>query len=114
MVTKVIKKDSLAKYTWTQTKESLTLSFAIKNVALKNIDVMIADLVLKVNVPSIRFFAVIDFPLAIDFESSRNRSQLTDESLEVFLIKAEAQMWDDVQVRTLPPAELNERRNASI
>jgi hypothetical protein len=74
MVTKITRKESLAKYTWTQTKESLTLSFPIKNVALKNIDVMIADLVLKVNVPSIRFFAVIDFPLAIDFEAARNRS----------------------------------------
>jgi hypothetical protein len=74
MVTKVYKKDALAKYTWTQTKESLTVSFPIKNVALKNIDVMIADLVLKVNVPSIRFFAVIDFPEEVDFENARNRS----------------------------------------
>jgi dyslexia susceptibility 1 candidate gene 1 protein len=74
MVTKVTKKESLGKYTWTQTKESLTVSLPIKNVALKNIDVMIADLVLKVNVPSIRFFAVIDFPHEVDFESARNRS----------------------------------------
>ena len=62
------------KYTWTQTKESLTFSFPIRQVALKNIDILIADLVLKVNVPSIRFFAAIDFPFPIDFESTRNRS----------------------------------------
>lgn len=87
MNSKVIKKEAVAKYTFSQTKESLIISFPIKNVALKNIDIMISDLVLKVNVPSIRFFAVIDFPNYIDFESQRNRSQLLDDSLEVFLMK---------------------------
>lgn len=74
MVTKITKKEALAKYTWTQTNDTLTIAFPIRNVALKNIDVMISDFVLKVNVPSIRFFAVIDFPFEVDFESSKNRS----------------------------------------
>ena len=74
MSTKVYRKESLAKYTWSQTQEALTISFPIKSVALKNIDIMISDLVLKVNVPSIRFFAVIDFPEEVDFDSARNKS----------------------------------------
>lgn len=77
---------------------------------------MISDLVIKVNVPSIRFFAVIDFPNPVDFESPRNRSQLLDDSLEVFLMKKDSAqaLWTEIQLSSLPTVELNTRRNESI
>lgn len=40
---------------------------------MKNIDVFYTDILLKVNVPSIRYIAIIDFPLEVDFTSSKNR-----------------------------------------
>ena len=57
---------------------------------LKNIDILYTDNFVKVNVPSIKYISIIDFPHAIDYENPKNRVQLRDESLDVHLIKAEA------------------------
>ena len=53
----------------------------------KDVDVLYAEYVLKVNVPAIRYVQIIDFPFPIDFTNPQNRVQLTDDSLEVYLIK---------------------------
>lgn len=82
------------KYTWSQTDDSVTIHFPIKNVSLKNIDVLYTDIFLKINAASIKYFTVIDFPCEVDYENSRNRIQLLDERLEVFLIKKETVHWD--------------------
>lgn len=49
---KVLIKKQEEKFQWSQTEESLTISFPIKNVLLKNIDILYTDNFLKVNVPS--------------------------------------------------------------
>ena len=87
MSTKVYIRKNEDKFSWTQTEESLTISFPIKNILLKSIDILYTDLFIKVNVPTIKYICIIDFPFAIDYENSRNRVQLHDESLDVFLIK---------------------------
>lgn len=64
---KVIIKRQEEKYQWSQTEDSLTIYFPMKNVLLKNIDVLYTDLLLKINANSIKYFAVIDFPHEIDY-----------------------------------------------
>ena len=65
---------------------------------MKNIDVMIADLVLKVNVKSTKYVQIIDFPFPVDFANSQNRTQLLDDSLEIFLMKKDlnTEMWPEL------------------
>ena len=113
---KVTIKKSEGSFKWSQTKESLTISLPIRNVLMKNIDITIADLVLKVNVSSIKYVQIIDFPFPVDFASSQNRTQLLDDSLEVFLMKKDlnTEMWPELQLSGLNGKELTERRNESF
>ncbi len=85
---KVTIKPSEGKYTWSQTNEAITISLPVRNVLLKNIEVVYTDLVLKVNVRSLNYIQVIDFPFEVEFENPLNKVQLTDSNLEVFLIKS--------------------------
>lgn len=85
---KVIVKPSEGKYKWSQTLEAITVTLPVRNVLLKNIEILYTDLVLKVNVTSINYVQVIDFPHEIDFTNPGNKVQLTDTNLEVFLIKS--------------------------
>ena len=48
-------KNSGPAYQWSQTDESLTISLPVRNVARKDVDVMFAELVLKVNVTKNRY-----------------------------------------------------------
>jgi hypothetical protein len=70
---KVIIKKQEDKYQWSQTDESISIYFPVKNVLLKNIDVVFTAHFLKVNVTSIKFIAVIDFPYEIDYENPKNK-----------------------------------------
>ena len=62
-------KQSADGYDWSQTKESLSISLPVRNVLMKNVEVTIADLCLKVNVTTIRYVKIIDFPFPIDHAS---------------------------------------------
>ena len=106
-------KKSEAGYRWSQTDESLTISLPVRNVNRKEIDVLYAELCLKVNVTKIRFIQIIDFPFPIDFTSVQNKVQLTDDSLEVFLMKKDINVapWPELQLSGLNQKELTERRN---
>jgi hypothetical protein len=84
---KVTVKPSEGRYKWSQTPETITISLPVKNVLLKNVEVLYSDLCLKVNAPKINYVEVIDFPAEVEFDSSLNKVQLTDVSLEIFLIK---------------------------
>ena len=86
---KVIIKKQEDKFQWSQTNESLTIYLPIKNVLLKNIDVLITSTFLKVNAPSIHYICVIDFAQSIDHEHPQTKVTLLDEKLEVILFKAE-------------------------
>ena len=116
MMKKTTLKKSAGAYSWTQTKDSITVSLPVRNVALKNIHVQWTDLCLKVNVPSIRYIQVVDFPFPVDFTDPKNRVQLLDSSLDVFLIKKDlnTELWPEVQLTGLSGKELTERRNESI
>jgi hypothetical protein len=63
---------------------------------MKNVEVVYSDLCLKVNVPKINYVEVLDFPFEVDFDSALNKVQLTDSSLEVFLVKSVPQTWPEL------------------
>lgn len=73
MSTKITIKKKEEKFTYTQTDESLSLYFPVRNVNLKAIDVLFTPDFLKINVSTIKYFAVVDFILPIDNENARNR-----------------------------------------
>lgn len=114
MQKKVTLKRKEEKFEWTQSEESVTISFPIRNVLMKNVDVVTTDLLLKVNVSSIRFFAVVDFDKEIEWENPKNKTQLLDSSLEVYLIKKIPEMWENILVQGLSKEELTARRNESL
>ena len=91
-------KKSQAGFSWSQTDDSLSITLPVKGVTRKEVDVLFAEYVLKVNVPSQRYIQIIDFPFPIDFASTENRVQLTDSSMEVFLIKKDVNVapWTEL------------------
>jgi len=93
----------------------LNITVPIKNVLLKQIDVLFTGLFLKINAPSVKFLLVIDLLNEVDFENLRNRIQLLDDKLEIFLIKKEAGLhWDTLSIRDLDKKEIKERRDESL
>ncbi len=111
---KVTVKPSEGRYKWSQTQDAITVSLPVKNVLLKNVEVIFSDLCLKVNVPKINYIEVIDFPFEVEFDSSLNKVQLTDVSLEVFLVKKVPEQWSELQFSGLKGPELTKRRNDSL
>lgn len=89
---------SQAGYSWSQTDDSLTISLPVKNVTRKEVDVIFAEYVLKVNAPKQKYVQIIDFPFPIDYTSNQNNVQLTDSSMEVFLMKKDTNVapWTEV------------------
>lgn len=81
---------------------------------MKNVEVVISDVCLKVNVPKINYVQVVDFPHEIDFEHAGNRVQLTDEGLDVYLHKVDPNNWNELQMSGISGAELTARRLASL
>jgi hypothetical protein len=66
-----------------------------------------------VNATTIKYIAIIDFPHLIDYENPKNRVQLLDEKLEVFLMKSSESrsLWDKIQVDNLSREEIAKRRD---
>ena len=112
---KIIIREGNDKYKWSQTDESISIHLPIKNVLLKQIDILYTDYLLKVNATSIKYFAAIDFAHEIDFMNAKNRVQLTDGRLEVFLTKKVANnSWTSLEIKGLTKQELMTRRSESV
>jgi hypothetical protein len=112
---KVTIKNGSSKYEWTQTDESICVYIPIKNVLLKNIDIFYTECMIKINATSIKFISIIDFPQHIDYEHLKNRVQLLDNRLEVFLMKKiEGVTWDSLEIQGLSKKQVMDRRNKSI
>ena len=114
MSAKVTTMPSAGKYKWSQTNESITIQLPVKNVLLKHCEVVYSDLCMKANVRSINYVQVIDFPHEIDFDSPLNKVQLTDTTLDVFLLKKVPEHWDELQYTGLKGPMLTQRRNESL
>jgi hypothetical protein len=83
-------------------------------VSLKSVDVLYTPDFIKINVPTIKYFAVVDFANEVDYENPRNKVQLYDEGLEVYLIKAHVGNWPEIQIRSMTREELIKRREESL
>ena len=116
-VSKVIIKEGSNKVTFQQTDEAVLVRLPIKNVLLKQIDIFYSDLVLKVSAQSIKYFQAVDFLHEIEHRSPKNRVQLLDTCLEVYLVKKQQGVkWDSLEpaAGTFSRKELFDRRQASI
>ena len=113
-MSRIYTKPSEGKFKWSQTAESLSISLPVKNVLMKHVEVLYTDLVLKVNVPKIKYVQVIDFPFAIEFESLSNKVTLTDDCLEIYLMKVIPEQWSELQFTGISGPELTLRRNDSL
>ncbi len=87
MSRKVVIKRQEDKFQWSQTEDSLTFYLPLKNVLLKNIDVLLTRDFIKVNAPSIRYICVIDLASTIDYEHPSTKVTLLDEKLEINVFK---------------------------
>ena len=114
-LSKVTIKEGQDKVQFSQTDEAISIFLPMKNVLLKQISLLYTDLCLKVNVKTTKYVALIDFLHEIDFKSPKNRVQLLDGRLEVYLIKAKSNVkWTHLQVQGLSRQEVIKRRNASL
>jgi hypothetical protein len=116
MSRKVIIKRQEDKFQWSQTEESLTFYLPLKNVSLKNIDVLITRDFIKVNASSIRYICVIDLLTNIDYEHPSTKVTLLDEKLEinVFKLADDRRIWETAMIQGLTKDEVRVRREASL
>jgi hypothetical protein len=82
---------------------------------MKNVDVFYTECMLKVNATSIKFVAIIDFAHDIDYNHPKNRTQLLDNRMEVFMMKKqEGITWENLELQGMTKQQLMEKRNKSI
>jgi hypothetical protein len=91
----------------------------VRNVLLKNIDVLITKDFLKVNAPSIKYIQVIDFALPVNPEHPSTKVTLHDDKLEINLFKLGTEtetpkLWDHVQAFGLSKEDLRLKREESL
>jgi hypothetical protein len=100
-ISKVTIKKGDSKYDWFETDENILIKLPIKNVLLKQIDILYTDLMLKINARSIKYLSIIDFKYKIDYLNPKNRVQLIDNKLEVFLKKATpGAKWNELEINS--------------
>ena len=116
MSRKVIIKRQEDKFQWSQTEDSLTFFLPLKNVSLKNVDVLITKDFIKVNASSIRYICVIDLASSIDYEHQSTKVTLLDEKLEINVFKPqdEHRIWETAMIYGLTKDEIRVRREASL
>ena len=79
-------------YTWDQTQDSVTISIPFKGKSLKNVDIFLAESVIKVSHPPF----LIDLTLAKEVEVARCRALRRSSFLYIHLQKLEPGLWDDL------------------
>ena len=113
--TKVTIKKHQPQFQWAQTPDTLSLSFPVRNIVLKHIDLLMTSLFLKLNISSLKLICVIDFQHPIDYEHASNCTQLLDDRLEITLQKRDkGVVWEGAQVEGVSKEELKRRREDSL
>ena len=80
-------------YTWTQTADSVTITIPMKRVPASKVDVYLSETFVKINAAPIKLVIALDLLKPIAYQSSKNRIQMRDDGLEVYLLKAEPADW---------------------
>lgn len=82
---------------------------------MKNVDVFVSDVLLKVNAQVIKFFVAVDFLYEVDHKNPKNKFQLLDDRLEVLVHKkVPGRSWSSLEILNQTKQELMQRRNESI
>ncbi len=71
----------------------MTIVIPMKNVAVSKVNISLADVYMKVNVPQNKLVLVFDLLHPIVYTSPKNRVQMLQDGLELFLVKEKAEMW---------------------
>lgn len=77
-----------ADYQWNQDDKFVRIRIPIKGVTSKKIDVFVADVILKINVPEKKFVVIFDLENEVEPESRETRFVYSGEVLEIALVKA--------------------------
>ena len=72
-------------------------------------------MLLKVTAQSIKYFTAVDFLYEIEYNHQKNRVQLLDDRLEIFLIKKEHGLkWETLEIQGLSKQEISTRRAETV
>eukprot|EP01022_Parablepharisma_sp_SALTPOND_P000843 TRINITY_DN105134_c2_g1_i1.p2 TRINITY_DN105134_c2_g1~~TRINITY_DN105134_c2_g1_i1.p2 ORF type:complete len:748 (+),score=145.54 TRINITY_DN105134_c2_g1_i1:9608-11851(+) len=80
-------------YTWTQTVDSLTIIVPMKRVPASKVDVYLSETFVKINATPIKLVVALDMFKPIAYQSPKNRVQMRDDGLELYLLKAAQEDW---------------------
>ena len=70
---------------------------------------------MKINARSIKYLTIIDFKHKIDYLNPKNRVQLIDSKLEVFLMKGTpGAKWEQLEISNLTRQQVMTRRQKSV
>jgi hypothetical protein len=111
---KVYIKDSGNPYSWQQTDEALLIQIpGVRTVLMKDVDIFLSDIYVKVNVTTRNYFVVLDLLHEIDFEHKKTKVQLGDEGLELYLFKLEVGEWTNL-IKRDSKENLKRRREDAV
>ncbi|KAE9028632.1 hypothetical protein PR003_g5713 [Phytophthora rubi] len=99
------------RYTWEEDASSLALELHLPGTALRNIDIYVSDLVVKVNAAP--YVLLLDLQDAVDEASAVVKSISASNLLRISLKKKESRVWGQLQCQA-SKAALRERREASM
>ncbi|KAH7484363.1 hypothetical protein KRP22_005534 [Phytophthora ramorum] len=99
------------RYTWEEDASSLALELHLPGTSLRNIDIYVSDLVVKVNAAP--YVLLLDLPDAVDDASAAVKSIPASNLLRISLKKQVHRVWKELQFQDTKAA-LRERRDASM
>ncbi|KAG3027976.1 hypothetical protein PC121_g4522 [Phytophthora cactorum] len=99
------------RYTWEEDASSLALGVHLPGTALRNIDIYVSDLVVKVNAAP--YVLLLDLQDAVDDASAVVKSIPVSNLLRLSLKKQENRVWKQLEYQG-SKAVLRERRDASM
>ncbi|KAF1776603.1 Tetratricopeptide repeat [Phytophthora cactorum] len=99
------------RYTWEEDASSLALEVHLPGTALRNIDIYVSDLVVKVNAAP--YVLLLDLQDAVDDASAVVKSIPASNLLRLSLKKQENRVWKQLQYQG-SKAVVRERRDASM
>ncbi|RLN82916.1 hypothetical protein BBJ28_00000887 [Nothophytophthora sp. Chile5] len=99
------------RFTWEEDASSIVLELHLPGTALRNIDIYVSDLVVKVNAAP--YVLLLDLQDAVDDASAVVKSNPASNLLRISLQKQSSRLWKQLECQDTKKA-LRERRDASM
>ena len=97
-------------FEWAQDDSSLQIMLPLKGSKIRDVDILVADLVIKVNF--FPYVLILDLLHEVEFSTSKATSK--DGMLTLHVKKTKPDTWRTLQVEGLDKKSLTRRRNDSI